>query len=273
MRMTIDLFALQTTRIRKVMSHLDAQLDDEHSLQQLADLACMSASALVRLYVRKIGEPPLHTLRRLRLKRAYEQIVAGRTNLYGIALDAGYSSQAAFSRAFTRQFGFPPSATPSAPPTWRIATPMRVEYVPDVEVLQTRYTGEARDQWSQARLLSGSLAISGATRWRNWSLLDRDRLWCPSQNAHIDVTHFVPAAGQPDSVPNVTRQTMRGGLYAIQPLYESELPRTLAPLHNEIRERFGCVLREAPVLLRELTVGTYTAPRERRIALYIPIAT
>lgn len=117
MRLTVEGFALKIARIRRVLDYLGTHLDEDVSLQQLADVACLSASQLERLYAAKVGEPPMATLRRLRLKRAYEQIrnahFSGERSLMEVAMEAGYASHPAFTRAFTRQFGHAPSRFPA----------------------------------------------------------------------------------------------------------------------------------------------------------------
>lgn len=273
MRMTVELFSLQSRRVRSVIEYVGTHLDEDIPLVRLADLACLSPSQLERLYRKKVGETPLATLRRLRLTRAMEQIRSGQGDLQDVGLAAGYGSGAAFTHAFVRQFGFAPSQVPAralhAPPL----PPLRLELLPERPAYAMNYQGCAREQHMAAAPLVGNLAIAGVPRWRNWITLDRD---CPLGSAPeriVSVQHFVPALGLAQLVAQVDRVVQPGALYAVW--HTQRFPRAamLPGVLEEVRARLGCVLRDdARMLLREITVSGYTAPQERRFALYIPVA-
>jgi AraC-like DNA-binding protein len=52
----------------------------------------------------------MHYLAKWRMQVASELLTGSNANLARIAADIGYESEAAFSRAFKRLFGVPPSA-------------------------------------------------------------------------------------------------------------------------------------------------------------------
>lgn len=273
MRMTVELFALQSRRVRAVLDYIGTHLDDEPSLSLLADLACLSPSQLDRLYRSKVRETPMATLRRLRLKRALTQMREGRLSLAEIGQFAGYASAAAFSHAFRRQFGCAPSRAlfevlpePALPGLY-------LAQLAQQPVLQVPYQGR-RDQLREASTqLVGNLAVAGARRWRTWIALDRDAPLSRRAQDCVDVTHFVPAQGQPWAVPYVERGLQGGGLYAVHELRGESAPSSLLALGEQVRAELGCVLREdRRILVREIKVSGYTAPQERHIALYLPVA-
>lgn len=275
MRLTVAAFIRQSARLRRVLDYLGTRLDEEITLATLAELACLSPSALERLYRRKIGETPLATLRRLRLQRAAAQIAQGATSLIDVGLVAGYGSAAAFTHAFARQFGCAPSQwrQHAPPPAPRMT--LRLERLPERAVLQLPYSGAWRERLQGAGLLTGSLAVAGAKRWRNWLLLDRDHPFAAPADTRVALTHFVPAADQPQDVPGLDRATQPGGLYAVCELrgeWPGE-PRSmrLDGLHARIRETLHCRPTEGRILLRDIRVSGYTAPQERHIALYLPV--
>ena len=85
----------------------------------LAHEAAMSRSALADRFTAVIGEPPMQYLTRWRLALAAQALRDSGEALARIAERSGYESEAAFSRAFKREFGMPPAAwrraaTPSA---------------------------------------------------------------------------------------------------------------------------------------------------------------
>ena len=273
MRMTVELFALQGRRVRSVIEYVGTHLDEDIPLARLADLACLSPSQLERLYRSKVGETPLATLRRLRLARALAAIRAGHGCLQDIGLAAGYGSGSAFTHAFVRQFGFAPSQVPVLAPRAEPLPALQLEFLPAIQTLQVPYRGKSRERGEAGAVLVGSLAMAGAKRWRNWTVLpDHQSLWA-SPGSHIEIVHFVPAPGQPHVVANVERGVQGGGLYVVW--HSLGFPRhaALPGVVEEIRTRLDCVLREdARPLLREINVSGYTAPQERRFALYLPVA-
>ncbi|HEU5296285.1 MAG TPA: helix-turn-helix transcriptional regulator, partial [Burkholderiaceae bacterium] len=57
-----------------------------------------------------VGEPPMQYLMRWRLALAARTLRSGNEALARVAERCGYESQAAFNRAFKREFGMPPAA-------------------------------------------------------------------------------------------------------------------------------------------------------------------
>jgi transcriptional regulator GlxA family with amidase domain len=77
----------------------------------IADLAAevgISRSALVERFTRYLSEPPMTYLTRWRLQLAARSLEKTSRGVAEIASDIGYESEAAFNRAFKREFGQPP---------------------------------------------------------------------------------------------------------------------------------------------------------------------
>jgi AraC-like DNA-binding protein len=77
----------------------------------IADLARevgLSRSALVERFSRYLSEPPMAYLTRWRLQLAAQSLQKTSRGVAEIADDVGYQSEAAFSRAFKREFGLAP---------------------------------------------------------------------------------------------------------------------------------------------------------------------
>jgi AraC-like DNA-binding protein len=78
------------------------------TIADLADEVGISRSALVERFSRYLSEPPMTYLTRWRLQLAAESLQKTSRGVADIATDIGYQSEAAFSRAFSREFGQPP---------------------------------------------------------------------------------------------------------------------------------------------------------------------
>ena len=72
----------------------------------------MSRSAFAERFALLIGEPPMQYSTRWRLALSARTLKEGRESIVRIAEQVGYGSEAAFNRAFKREFGMPPA-------TWR----------------------------------------------------------------------------------------------------------------------------------------------------------
>jgi AraC-like DNA-binding protein len=79
------------------------------TLQNLAGAAGTSRSVLSERFDRFLGEPPLTYLTRWRLQLASRLLETTRRPIQQIAAETGYDSEAAFNRAFKREFGAPPA--------------------------------------------------------------------------------------------------------------------------------------------------------------------
>lgn len=77
---------------------------------ELARQAGLSRSALADRFVALIGEPPMQYLSKWRLALASQALAKSNDAVARIAENVGYESEAAFNRAFKREFGFPPAA-------------------------------------------------------------------------------------------------------------------------------------------------------------------
>jgi AraC-like DNA-binding protein len=79
----------------------------------LARLAGMSRSHFTATFAEIVGDTPLSYLNAWRLALGHSRLSAGRS-VKAVAAQVGFGSQAAFSRAFSRRYGYPPSAARQA---------------------------------------------------------------------------------------------------------------------------------------------------------------
>jgi len=99
---------LSDTRLRRVRDYIAAHAERDISLGELAAVACVSVYHFSRMFRATVGVTPQRYLRELYLKRAKDLLAAGQLCLAQIALATHFSSQASFTRAFTREVGISP---------------------------------------------------------------------------------------------------------------------------------------------------------------------
>ena len=99
-----------TRRMHRVVAYIDARLDEDLPLADLAAQAHFSAFHFHRLFSAWMGETLGEYLRRRRLEvAALRLITQPRTSVLGIALMVGFGSGEAFARAFRLRFDCSPS--------------------------------------------------------------------------------------------------------------------------------------------------------------------
>jgi AraC-like DNA-binding protein len=79
------------------------------TLDQLAQEAAVSRSALTERFSRLLGQSPMAYLADWRLELGAETLRSTSRSVLQVAAEVGYESEAAFNRAFKRRFGKPPA--------------------------------------------------------------------------------------------------------------------------------------------------------------------
>ena len=92
------------TRLLPVLMHIQANLDQDLSLEVLARHVCLSPFHFHRLFRATVGETLKQYTQRLRLERAANRLVIDQATILDIALDSGFQSHETFSRQFKRRF-------------------------------------------------------------------------------------------------------------------------------------------------------------------------
>lgn len=93
-------------RIDRVLSFIHDNLDKELPLETLSKTAFFSPFHFHRIFNALIGETPSDFVKRLRLEKAANLLLSSRSlSITEVAIDCGFSSSAAFARAFKEHFG------------------------------------------------------------------------------------------------------------------------------------------------------------------------
>jgi len=94
--------------VGKSLGLLHSRIAHPWTIAELAEEVGVSRSALVERFTRYLAEPPMTYLTRWRLELAARSLERTSRGVADIAADVGYESEAAFNRAFKREFGQPP---------------------------------------------------------------------------------------------------------------------------------------------------------------------
>jgi AraC family transcriptional regulator len=100
--------SLDHVRLRRVLDYIAANVKDDITLVKLAGIAGYSPFHFARKFTLAMGISPHRYISRMRLENAMAELAAGKLPLAEIALNAQFSSQASFTRAFHRATGVTP---------------------------------------------------------------------------------------------------------------------------------------------------------------------
>ena len=106
-------------RLLRSLRFIEDHLDEPFEATDVAAAASLSPWHFARIFQALTGDTVMGYVRRRRLTEAAQRLADGDpVRLIELALDSGFESQAAFTRAFKRQFGMPPGAVRKAGQTW-----------------------------------------------------------------------------------------------------------------------------------------------------------
>jgi AraC-like DNA-binding protein len=106
------LAGLRDPHIGRGLALLHARPTEGWTTEALAQEVGMSRSVFAERFTALVGQPPMQYLTLWRMHVAAQQLRESRGSVAQIGFAVGYESEAAFSRAFKRQFG-------TSPGTWR----------------------------------------------------------------------------------------------------------------------------------------------------------
>ena len=142
-----------TTRTDTFAAFVDVlagALDDhDTTAEELAARLYLSRFHLDRVISSVAGEPPRRFRRRILLERAAYRLLSTDRTILDLAVEAGYGSHEAFTRAFTTAYGVTPGAFRRKPHAIRIEAPSGVHFHPPGSIRLP-----ARDKVSSMDLLT-----------------------------------------------------------------------------------------------------------------------
>ncbi len=107
--------ALRDPRIGRSLAAIHRSPEREWTVATLAQVAGLSRSGFSARFSELVGDSPLSYLTDWRMVSARQRLVRSPDPLSSIALEVGYQSEAAFSRAFKKRFGVSPGRARRGP--------------------------------------------------------------------------------------------------------------------------------------------------------------
>lgn len=113
------LAALADRQLGQALRAMHAEPARDWILDSLGRVAGLSRTAFAKRFLLTVGQPPLTYLTRWRMQLAQGWLAEPGLAMIDIAERTGYASEAAFSRAYKREFGISPGAARSRLPSAR----------------------------------------------------------------------------------------------------------------------------------------------------------
>ena len=107
-------------QIARALALVHREMAARWTVEGLARAVAMSRSAFVDRFTSLVGVPPIRYLTLSRLQTAKAQLRETRRTMAQLAHGLGYESEEAFSRAFKREFGLPPTHWRDGQPVARV---------------------------------------------------------------------------------------------------------------------------------------------------------
>jgi AraC family transcriptional regulator len=278
-------------RILRVQIYIEEHLDEELALEKLAQLAHFSAYHFHRVFRAMVGETVGEHVRRLRLEQAALRLSSTDRPVVQVALDAGYGTHEAFSRAFRQHFGvsptefrnhkrgpvsFPVLAMEITPMTEPIATTnyeVRVVDRPAQRVAFLRHVGpytEVGPTFGQLMAWAGPRGQFGP-RTQILGVCHDDPKLTPADKLRYDCCINVADEVQPEGEIGVT--TLEGGPHAVvthKGPY-AQLSKAYDWLYAAWLPTSGREPRNAPPFEVYLNTPQQVAPENLLTDIYLPL--
>ena len=189
-------------KLLPVLVHIQANLDEDLSLDVVAKRVGLSSFHFHRLFRSAIGETLKQYTQRLRLERAANRLVIHDTTILEVALDSGFQSHETFSREFKRRF----QVTPRGYREWgrgklaqnSVSTLPLDEMYDDFELSETKVTRMAQLHVAFIRHVGPYEAVPD-TLWHRLAEWARARR-LPIDLIFLGIAHDAPGITPPDKL-------------------------------------------------------------------------
>jgi AraC family transcriptional regulator len=288
--MTADAAAQYHARMQRVLSYIDAHLDDDLSVQVLSGVAGFSGFHFQRQFSALFG---LSVHRYVRLKRmllaSHRLAFRDADSVLEIALDCGYAGPEAFARAFRQHAGQSPRAFRAEPrwPQWNAAI-AQLHHARGTAMHPTFADDQIRIvMFPETRVLTmehrGDPALIGDTirrfiAWRRAAGLP------PKVSATFNILHADPgeyrftlaaatATAVPDAAQGVAAAVIPPGRCAVLRLTgpADDVRAPVAFIYRDWLPRSGEQARDYPIFVQRVKFHPEVADHESVTDIFLPI--
>ena len=117
----------QREAVRKMQDYIREHIQEEITIEDLAEASAFSASHARRLFLKYLNMSPAVYIRRLKLSKSALRLRDEQVTVLDVAMDLGFGSVDGYQRAFRKEFGCNPKEYSSGPvPVW-LFTPYLIE--------------------------------------------------------------------------------------------------------------------------------------------------
>ena len=283
-------------RLSRALDFMVRCIDRQCSIEELAAEAAFSRFHFQRIFRALTGESVTELVRRLRLERAAHRLRGEDVTVIEVAIDAGYESAEAFSRAFRRACGMSPSryrrartppgfGAPNAsvryypgegrvefnPPTGGISMEVRIETFDSIKAGRVRHVGPYHEIGPCFERLFAWAGTVGARPGRVLTLSHDSPEAVAPESLRSDACVELDTDASPP--PGIALDSVGGGRYAVHTLrgpYDG-----IAPAYGKLFATWlpgsGEEVDEGPCMEIYLNSPLDTAPADLLTELCLPL--
>ncbi|GAB2923139.1 AraC family transcriptional regulator [Paraburkholderia jirisanensis] len=289
MQIDIDPTRAYTKRFEAILAYIDTHLDGDLSVDTLSGIANFSKFHFHRQFAAYVGMPVARYVQLLRLRQA-ARCLASREScaVLDVALDAGFDSPEAFSRAFKRAFGMTPSAFRQRP-SWLVwSASFVVPYLSRKLTMQVRIVDFAQTRVAALEHCGAPGLVNESVRkfveWRKQS----------GQSPVVSSRTFGIPRNNPDTTPadafrfdicGEIDQAVAANDYGVRELAippgrcavvrhsgsTDHIGETIYPIFRDWLPASGEELRDHPLFFHYLSVFPETPQDQWQTDIYIPL--
>lgn len=281
--------AAYANRFNRVFDYIDKHLDDDLSVEQLSRVANFSKFHFHRQFSEYVGINVFRYIQLMRLKRASYRLVFNEgARIIDIALEAGFESSEAFSRAFKKLFEQTPSQFRNKPEwkSWNDQYPVlkrEVKQAMDVKIVVFEETRIAvKEHRGDPGLVNDTVkefidwrkesGLSPVTTSKTFGVVYDNPDTVEPEKFRFDVCGAV-SAPVPENRQGVINKIIPGGRCAVTRHCgaHNRIGESIYPLYREWLPQSGEELRDYPLFFHYINLIPDTSENDLITDIYLPL--